>query len=218
MYISPTDYDVLGASGTIGSIASLAKQYVENNPKILNSIDNLKNKIPLNLENVKPEVPLAAVMLTVDTIQHMKSWWKGEISGERCAKNVADSLVATAGAISGGMAGRTAARYWGLGWFGDLAGGLVGAFIGRKMANEISDRFTPNIFYSSKEMALDNAYKFLGLKHGASNEQINCKYECLKEYLESKEKYEPGKQDECKKQMHELELSMVIIKLSKGKL
>ena len=218
MYISPTDYDVLGAIGTIGSIAPLAKQYVENNPKILNSMDNLKNKIPLNLENVNPEVPLAAVMLTVDTIKIMKSWWKGEISAERCAKNVVDSLATTGGAIGGGIAGRAAARYYGLGWFGDLAGGFIGAFVGSIMANDLSDRFTPYIFYSSKEMALDNAYKFLGLKHGASNEQINCKYECLKEYLESKEKYEPGKQDECKKQMHELELSMVIIKLSKGKL
>ena len=209
---------MLNGIGTIGSIGGTAVEYAKDNPKILNSIDNLKNKIPLNLENVNPEVPLAAVMLTVDTIKIMKSWWKGEISAERCAKNVVDSLATTGGAIGGGIAGRAAARYYGLGWFGDLAGGFIGAFVGSIMANDLSDRFTPYIFYSSKEMALDNAYKFLGLKHGASNEEINCKYECFKEYLKVKEMYEPIKKDECKKQMYELELSMGIIIVSKGKL
>lgn len=50
-------------------------------------------------------VGLQAINLTFEAWNNLKLWWRGEISGKRCAKNIIDSLAGIAGGYGGGIAG-----------------------------------------------------------------------------------------------------------------
>ena len=48
---------------------------------------------------------LAALQLGWEAIQNLRRWWKGEISGKRCAKNIVDSSFSIGMGVVGGIGG-----------------------------------------------------------------------------------------------------------------
>lgn len=53
-------------------------------------------------------VALASAYLTYETVKNIRRWWKGEISGKRCLKNIIDTGFTITGGLAGGVAGCTA--------------------------------------------------------------------------------------------------------------
>ncbi len=170
-------------------------------------------------------VGLVAVYLAFEAWNNLKLWWKGEITGIRCAKNVIDSLAGmTAGAV-GGIAGAAVGSsiVTGIGVaigaavapaalaVGSILGGVIGGVASATAASNISDWLTQKIFNLPKEVALENAYRFLDLEYGASNVEINSSFRHLAlEYHPDK----GGSYDDW----HKLQVTMAIIKLSKGEI
>jgi hypothetical protein len=170
-------------------------------------------------------VGLVAVYLAIDAWNNLKQWWNGEISGNRCIKNIIDSCAGVAAGVVGGMAGAAAGSYIantvGVTVMDNivaprtgeaicsLVGAVVGSVTSATMATSLSDWLTQKIFNLPKDAALENAYRFLELNYGASNFEINSNFERLTL------KYHPykcGNNDDWQK----LQYCMGIIKLSKG--
>jgi len=135
------------------------------------------------LQVARPFMPLlklgwATLSLGWDVIQNLRRWWKGEISGKRCVKNIIDCSVGITTGFVAGAVGSSA---------GTLVGGPVGSFLGglgigikaSNAARSLSDRLTRWIFGLPKSEALENAYRFLHLKASASNYEINSAYRKL---------------------------------------
>ena len=155
-------------------------------------------------------VALAAVMIAYDAFKSIYRWWKGEISGRRCAKIVIDSLVAnTSGALVGWSAGVAAGTL--LGPIGMVIGGVVGGVIGFKGAECLADWLTRRIFDLPKDEAVENAFNFLGLKQNASTVDIN------KQFRELCLKYHPDKGGKAE-DFYKLQHSMALIKFSRGEI
>ncbi|XP_052778491.1 vasodilator-stimulated phosphoprotein-like [Mya arenaria] len=112
-------------------------------------------------------------------------WWNGDISGQRCVKNITDCLAGIAGGVAGGVGGQTAGAM-----IGSLAG-PVGAFIGAAVggvvglaaasigAKYLSASITQRVFSLPPSEALENAYRCLGVDRSMSNEVINSRYRQL---------------------------------------
>ena len=126
----------------------------------------------------KVQVGLIVTSLTLETYDSLNLWWKGEISGKRCAKNVIDSCASVVGGIYGGMLGAAAGTCIAPGP-GTIIGGLAGGIAGSVVMHSLSDWLTQHLFDLPKEVALENAYRFMQLDHKASNDEINSKYNRL---------------------------------------
>lgn len=155
-------------------------------------------------------VGLVAVYLSYEVMQSLHRWWKGEITGVRCAKNIIDSCVGLAAGVGGGFAGAAIGTAISPG-LGTIIGGVVGGVISSTVASTFSDWATQKIFNLPKEEALENAYRFLGLSYGASNNEINSCFRLLA--LE----YHPDKGGSYE-DWHKLQLSLGLIKISKGEI
>jgi hypothetical protein len=155
-------------------------------------------------------VGLLAVYLTIEVWNNLKLWWRGEISGKRCAKNIIDSLAIVAGGYGGGMVGAAAGAYIFPG-VGTVIGGVVGSLAGTTVTTSLCDWATQKIFDLPKTVALENAYIFLGLQNGASNNEINSSFRHLALM------YHPDKGGNYD-DWHKLQFSMAIIKMSKGEI
>ena len=101
---------------------------------------------------------------------NVKKWWNAEITGKRCAKSIIDDGAKAGGAIGGAAGGA---------WIGSAIGGPIGAAVGAATLNALCELLTEAIFDLPKTAALDDAYKFLGLDHKATNDQINKRYRQL---------------------------------------
>ena len=129
---------------------------------------------------------LVAVFLAADIIINIRRWWKGEITGVRCVKNILDNGVSVAAGIAGGIGGEIGGAAVG-GAIGGPVGAAVGAVVGAVAgsisasytAHVLSDKLTQWIFGLPQSEALENAYKFLGVKCRASNADINRAYHRL---------------------------------------
>ena len=115
----------------------------------------------------------------------IKRWWKGEISGKRCAKNVIDATLlyvsswaggAGLGALIGMVGGPVGAA---VGSAVGGAAGLVGGWAAGKVTQGPIQRFTCKIFDLPKTEALDKAYEFFGLRHNATNAEIKERWNSL---------------------------------------
>lgn len=155
-------------------------------------------------------VVLLSVYLTYEAWKNLKLWWRGEISGKSCAKSIVDNLAGVAGAISGGMAGASIGTLI-FPVVGTAIGAVVGCVAGSEITSSLSDWLTQKIFDLPKDVALENAYRFLGLQYGASNGEINAGFRrlVLIHHPDRGGNYE---------NWHKLQLSMAIIKLSKGEI
>jgi hypothetical protein len=125
---------------------------------------------------------LAAVFLTWDAIHSIHRWWRGQISGIRCVKNIIDSALSTAAGVGGGFAGAVLGAF--VGPVGMLIGGVIVGYFSATVANLLSDRMTQWLFGLPKSEALENAYKYLGVGMKASNGEINTAFRdlCLKHH------------------------------------
>lgn len=153
-------------------------------------------------------VTLAAVYLTREIYHNMTRWWNGEISGARCAKNVIDSFAGVAAGFGGGYLGATIGNFVAPG-IGGAVGAVLGGVASASMATTLSDWINQKIFNLPRDEALENAYRFLELTCNASNDQINSSYRRLA--LE----YHPDKGGSYE-QWHKLQLSMGLVKISRG--
>lgn len=114
------------------------------------------------------------IQLAYDVYKNIRLWWSGKISGKRCAKNVIDCGVGIAGGAAGGYGGAALGSV--LGTVGMIIGGIVGGIAGSGLANALADRLTQTIFDLPKSVALENAYRYLGLPQTASNDDINKRF------------------------------------------
>jgi len=130
-------------------------------------------------------VALVVAYLAFEVINNIRQWWKGEISGIRCAKNIIDCGVSVAAGIVCGVSGEIVGAMVGTVFgpvgaaAGALIGGVCGGFAASMGAQALSDKLTQWFFDIPKSEALENAYNFLGLKASASNSDINSAYRQL---------------------------------------
>ena len=154
-------------------------------------------------------VALAAVTLSYDVIKSILRWWRGEISGVRCCKNIIDSAVTIGVGLGGGVAGASIGAL--MGPIGAVAGGIIGGIGASQAANFLSDRLTQKLFGIPKEEALENAYNYFGVKMNASNDEINSSYRklCLQHH--------PDKGGNTG-DFHFVQVNMAVIKAARGQL
>ena len=151
---------------------------------------------------------LLAAYLTADVIWNIRKWFHGEISGERCVKNIVDTGFSLAGgAVAGTLVGSYAGAAFGPP--GVFIGGFVGGILGTTATNYVVDRLTQWFFGLPKDVALENAYRLLQVPCQASNDVINKSFKklCLKHHPDK-----GGNREDWEK----LQLSMQIIRLARG--
>ena len=183
-------------------------QSLENSSCQLLSESSIIVKKFLGTSGTVAVIALVAVQLAWEAYTNILRWWKGEISGKRCAANVTNAITATAAGVVGGFAGAAAGAYFGP--TGIVASAVAVGIAGQQLANLLADWFTRRLFDLPKDEALENAYNFLGLHHTASNRDVNTRYRqlCLK--------YHPDKDssEEAAKNWHKLQSCMAVIKVS----
>ncbi|XP_052251115.1 uncharacterized protein LOC127858182 [Dreissena polymorpha] len=162
---------------------SNALQAIGNASSVVRFVDKALTKARVAKPLVR--VGLVAAYLAYDVIVNIRRWWKGEISGTRCVKNIIDNGVSVAAGIAGGIGGEVIGAAVGsfLGPIGTVVGAIGGAIIGgygsSYAAHALSDRLTQWVFGLPKSEALERGYNFLGLPPNASNSDINSRYRQL---------------------------------------
>jgi len=144
---------------------------------------------------------LKLLSLGVDVIQNIRRWWKGEISGKRCVKNIIDSGVGVTVELACDLVGHASGYV--------TAGSTIGRVAGHR-ARSLSDRLTQWLFGLPKSEALENAYNFLHLKVSASNSEINSAYRKLAL------QYHPDKVTGNRDKWLQLQYYIAIIRESRG--
>ncbi|CAL8124584.1 unnamed protein product [Orchesella dallaii] len=166
----------------------------------------LFNKVPGALATVG----LAAVNLTFECWRSISLWWKGQISGKRCAKICIDSMSQMTAGVGGGIAGAAIGTVvCPLPVLGTIVGGLAGGLLCGLTAKALTDSITRKIFDLPKEVAVERAYKFLGVHHKASNNEVNKQFHRLALICH------PDKGGR-KEDFHLLQFHMANIKLARG--
>ena len=152
-------------------------------------------------------VALISISLTGFVINNIHRWWQNEITGKECAKNIVDNGFSHLAGMGGAAAGAAAGSF--LGIPGILIGGAFGGAVGILAASSAIDRITQWFFGSPKEVALQNAYRFLQVDSKSSNDQINHRFK------ELALKYHPDKGGR-REDWDQLQLSMGIIREARG--
>ena len=167
-------------------ITNIAEAKVFDNKTLDNNFKNLLQLTKSTSSNLVSN-SLVTVFLTYETVTHLQLWWRGEISGRRCSKNIVDSFAGMAAGVGGGIVGATAGSYIINGFglkssptplaIGSIIGAVIGGVTSATAANKISDWLTQKLFNLPKNAAaVENHYKFLGLEYGASNDEINLSF------------------------------------------
>ena len=153
---------------------------------------------------------LAAVYLGFSALKSIRRWWRGEISGKRCIKNVIDTSLTTAAGVGGGMGGAALGTFLCPG-IGTVCGGFLGGVLGSLTTSMVSDRLTQWLFDLPKDEAVENAYRYLEVKPSASNAEVNTAFRklCLKHHPDK-----GGSADE----FFILQNSMAVIRLARGEM
>ncbi|CAF0978771.1 unnamed protein product [Adineta steineri] len=116
--------------------------------------------------------------LLYSAVKNIYLWWKGEVSGKRCVKGITDATAALLGTLSGFSSGAAIGTAI-CPIVGTLIGGFVGGLVGSTVLGKISESLTCKFFDLPKTVALENAYKTLGLTQSCSNSEINSAYRRL---------------------------------------
>ena len=119
-------------------------------------------------------VGVACVYLVYSAYKNITRWWKREISGKRCIKNVLDAMFTTGAGIAGGVVGGFL-----LGPIGSMVCGIVGGWVSAAGGAFISDYLTQKLFGLPQEEALENAYRYLDVEMTASNAKVNTSFRKL---------------------------------------
>lgn len=82
-----------------------------------------------------------------------------------------------AAGVGGGIGGAALGGF--LGPIGAIVGGVAGGIVSSHVANLLCDRLTQSIFGLPKDVAVENAYKFLGVPMTASNSEVNTAFRTL---------------------------------------
>jgi hypothetical protein len=85
-------------------------------------------------------IALAAISLSYDAIKNLCRWWRGEITGTRCCKNIVDSTFTIGAGVAGGVGGAALGSIGGP--LGILAGGIISGIISSEAMNFLIDRLT----------------------------------------------------------------------------
>ena len=152
-------------------------------------------------------VALASVYLAYDAIRSIRSWFKGEISGARCAKNIIDSVGTTACSVGGGIGGAALGTFFGPA--GIIVGAILGGAAGAGIGSALFDALTTEIFDLPKDAAVEKAYRYLGVSPRASNGDVNLAHKRLCR------EYHPDKGG-SKEKFVELQTMFSLIKLDRG--
>lgn len=123
--------------------------------------------------------PLPTSTLTFEAVSYIRSWWKGDVSGKRCAKSIVDSIGSVAGGLAGGELGALAIGAITGGPIGLVAGALIGGIFAGWIGHSLSDRLSQEFFDVPKDIAVENAYNFIGVHHAAPNDLVNHAYRKL---------------------------------------
>ncbi|CAF0935885.1 unnamed protein product [Adineta steineri] len=116
--------------------------------------------------------------LAYSAVKNIYLWWKGEVSGKRCVKETTDATATLFGTLLGAYGGAAVGTAI-CSLVGTLIGGFVGGLVGSTVIGKISERLTCKFFDLPKTVALENAYKTLGLTQSCSNGEINSAYRRL---------------------------------------
>ncbi|XP_057315558.1 uncharacterized protein LOC130656675 [Hydractinia symbiolongicarpus] len=154
-------------------------------------------------------VALSSVYLAYDAVINIRRWWKGEITGVRCVKNIIDTASGLTGGAGGGLGAAALVGYVGGGPAYVFAGGIFGSIFGHYLGETISDRLTQWIFGIPKSAALEEAYNYLGVKPTDSNDKINQAYHQLSR------KYHPDKASGKDEDFIKVQVAMEVIKNSR---
>jgi hypothetical protein len=155
-----------------------------------------------------PPVVIVTVQLAWKAVESISSWWKEDISGKRCVKQIIDTSAGVLGSYAGGAAGSTIGTVISPG-YGTLVGAVVGGIAGSCGASTLSGWLTEHFFDLPKSVALENAYKFLNLLPSCSNTEINGRYKTLAL------QYHPDRGGKAE-DFHKLQVSVAIIKQARG--
>jgi hypothetical protein len=124
---------------------------------------------------IEKSTPILAAVLCAEAVLALYKWWRGEITGPRCAATIIDAVASTAGGLGGCMLG-TAIGTACLPGIGTAIGAVVGGAAAGIAANSISTYLTKWIFDLSPSAALDRAYAFMGLSPTCTNEHVNQRF------------------------------------------
>lgn len=165
------------------------------------------------------------------TLSNFPQTFQDEIV-QLCAKNIIDSLAKISGGLlSRGVAKAAAGSSIGIGIgmaivaicvacalvnpiiivIGLVIGAVVVGVELATTATRLSNWLIQKISTSSKDVDIENAHKILGLDCGASNEEINSNFRRLAV------KYHPYKGG-SKEDWHKLQVSLAVIKMTKGEI
>lgn len=154
-------------------------------------------------------VGLSAVFLSALAVKNILAWYRGEISGARCAKKIIDSMAFGVGCV--GATGGAALGFLLLGPLGTLMGGIMGGILSTGTTLLLLDRLTQSLFSLPFTVAEENAYKFLGVTVNASNSEVNNAFRklCLQHH--------PDKGGNAEDFLT-LQVNMAVIKAARGDL
>lgn len=144
----------------------------------INVADDLVPKVCTKIGGATVMIALAATMLAYDVVKNIFEWRKGQISGKRCLKNIIDSGVIIASGTAGGIGGAALGTLV-AGPVGGVIGGIIGGVLASQLSQGLIDSLTQDLFDLPPDVAVENAYNFLGVSPSASNNEINRNYRRL---------------------------------------
>jgi hypothetical protein len=153
-------------------------------------------------------IAIVAVQLLCEALKSISSWWKGEITGKRCAKQIIDASAGILDGYGGEAAGAAIGTAL-LPGYGTLAGAVIGGLAGSIGASALAEWLTEYFFNLPKSIAVENAYKFLQLSPSCSKTESNGRYRTLALQFHS----DKGGNAE---DFHKLQISVAIIKQARG--
>ena len=164
----------------------------------------------LNARDLKKAANLIiAAKISHQAYTNLRQWWRGEISDKECAKNMIGIFGSTFGSIAGRRLGSAIGKTLLGSGAGEFIGEFVGEWVGVTLGNNAS-QFTSEWFFSlSKNDALAQAYKFLGVSSTATNAEITAAYRRLDL------KYHPDKGGSYG-QWNDLGIAVEMVKLARG--
>ncbi|CAF0809544.1 unnamed protein product [Adineta steineri] len=202
---------------------SLQQLTVDQRAKMISSVLNICKRLPSNpittsLTNslkwikgggltIKP-IWIVAGLLLWETSKGINDWWDGRITGTRCVTIIIEKSAAIGGACVGVAVGSAVGTQIFPG-VGTLVGGVIGGFIGGAVAEALAKWLNDYFFDRPKDIALENAYAYLQLRHTCSNDEIN---ESYKKLLLIHHPDKGGKPENFIK----LQVSLAIIKEARG--